>query len=76
MQKLKNSVKWAVYTREATFSKAARRIYERDPERSTSRWRKICHFLSTSVQKNKSTSLNKPENLPAFTILVRFIANP
>ena len=71
-----NSVKWTVYTREATFSKAVRRIFERDPERFNSRWRKICQFLATSVQENKSISLASPKNLPAFTILVTLIANP
>lgn len=71
----KTSVKWTVYTREAAFLKAARRIFERDPERFNSRWWKICQFLSTSVQKIKSTSLNSPENLPASTVLVRLIAN-
>ena len=71
-----DSVKWTVYTREATFSKAVRRIFERDPERFNSRWRKTWQFLATSVQENKSISLDSPKNLPAFTILVRLIANP
>lgn len=71
-----NSVNWPICTGEMTFSKAARRIFERDPETFAGRWWSFesVVFSAHSV-KEKSTGLNVPANLPAFTILVRLIAN-